>query len=278
MKNTQAVTVVDAFTDMPFSGNPAAVCILESWPDETMLHNIAREMNLSETAYVAPRADGGFDLRWFTPSCEVDLCGHATIATTHALLEAGRIAHGVPVHYHTRSGVLTALAMDGQVELDFPAQAGKKIDISFVQGCLGVKVEDAAFNGVNFLAVVEDLMALRGCSPDMTAIAQLPAQGLIVTTATGCGAYDFASRYFAPQVGVPEDPVCGSAHCMLAPYWAEVLKKKRFRALQASQRGGVVEAVVNGARVTLIGQAVTTLRGELELERKEEGHALDHAA
>jgi PhzF family phenazine biosynthesis protein len=205
----------------------------------------------------------------------VDLCGHATLAAAHAIYEQGRARADASLQFHTRSGVLSASREAGRIVLDFPVQSGKPVPVEAVRQCLGVAVLAASFNGSNLLAEVESLPALLACAPDMTAIAALDAQGLIVTTANECGIVDFASRYFAPQVGVPEDPVCGSAHCMLAPYWAEKLGKKMLHALQASKRRGELFITLKDGRVMLAGYAVTSLRGELLLEER---YVVDHAA
>ncbi len=261
----QELLIIDAFASRPFTGNPAAVCIVSDFPADALMQEIAMEMNLSETAFLAKRHDGSYDLRWFTPTCEVDLCGHATLASTHALIESGLLKNGDTVRFHTQSGILEAHAEPDKIELNFPAQPGETRPIEMLEGCLGVDILSCAQNATNLLAEVSGFDALLHCAPDMAAITQLPAQGLIVTTASGCGDYDFASRYFAPQVGIPEDPVCGSAHCMLAPYWAERLHKQYFTALQASKRSGELFLTLAGERVRIAGSAITTLKGHLEL-------------
>lgn len=270
------ITIVDAFTSEAFSGNPAGVCLLSQKLDEAVMQHIAMEMNLSETAFAERLGDGHYHLRWFTPQCEVDLCGHATLATIHALREAGLITPGAQVLFETLSGELRAwVNADESITLDFPAQAGQETDITpALQACLGVPIRAAVRNEANILAEVDDMGALDSCAPDFSVIAKLPAQGLIVTAAAGCVQYDFASRYFAPQVGIPEDPVCGSAHCLLAPYWAEKLGKSEFHAYQASRRTGELQlTLTENGRLHITGCAVTTMNGQMTLPVPQRGNA-----
>lgn len=274
--NTARIATVDAFTAVPFRGNPAAVCLLPAFLPDHRLQEIAAEMNLSETAFLVKQAPLVYDLRWFTPMSEVDLCGHATLACAHMLREYGEARPEETITFRTCSGELRATYREDGIELDFPMLPGTATPITeALRGCLGVPIRAAEHNGSNLLVEVKNFHALTHCRPNLAAIAALDAQGLIVTTASGCGNYDFASRYFAPQLGIAEDPVCGSAHCMLAPYWAAALGRTRFRALQASARSGVLDVRIEGDRVHIAGQCVTTLRGMLELG---ESHALDHAA
>jgi PhzF family phenazine biosynthesis protein len=262
-----AVHQVDAFTERPFAGNPAAVCVLDVARDAGWMQAVAAEMNLSETAFLVPRGSGGFDLRWFTPTTEVDLCGHATLASAHRLWEGGELAAGEEARFHTRSGVLTARrGADGWIEMDFPALPPRAIDPApeMLAQALGVPARWVGSNREDLLALVADATTVRSLSPDIALVARLPARGLIVTAAAEPGAgHDFVSRFFAPAVGVPEDPVTGSAHCCLGPFWSERLGKRVVVGYQASARGGTVRVEPRGERVTLAGQAVTVLEGEL---------------
>jgi len=238
------ITQVDAFTNRPFAGNPAAVCILPKAADPAWMLNVAREMNLAETAFLVPQRDG-YDLRWFTPAVEVDLCGHATLASAHVLWEDGRLKPNEQARFHTKSGLLTADRRDSWIELDFPATppAAASPPSGLIEA-IGAK---ATFVGRS-----------------LGALGRVAARGVIVTSATDeTSSYDFVSRFFAPQSGVPEDPVTGSAHCALAPYWAAKLGMTDLVAYQASTRGGELMLRLMGDRVRLSGQAVTVLRGEL---------------
>ena len=254
---------VDAFTSKPFAGNPAAVCVLASAPTDEWMRDVAREMNLSETAFLVAIEDG-YNLRWFTPAVEVDLCGHATVASAHVLWEDGHLAANRQARFHTRSGLLTAERKGEWIELDFPAKVAAATEAPpSLLTALGVR--EARFVGRNafdFLVEVDSEATLRGLDPDHGTLRKIPVRGVIVT-ARGKGEYDFVSRFFAPGSGIDEDPVTGSAHTALGPYWAGVLGKSEFLAFQASARGGVVKVRMAGDRVKLGGQAVTVLRGEL---------------
>lgn len=258
---------VDAFTDRPFRGNPAAVCLLESPVADAWMQDVAAEMNLAETAFVWPEWDA-FRLRWFTPRVEVDLCGHATLAAAHVLWETGRLAAGEAARFHTRSGLLTA-AQDGRgIALDFPATPPLPVDTPpYLLDSLGVASEDVRYVGRSDFDVMVEIGGepiLRELDPDFATLKELPARGVIVTSAPDSGRdYDFVSRFFAPAVGIEEDPVTGSAHCCLGPYWAGKIGRNAFSALQASRREGRLRVVVRGDRVELTGNAVTVLRGEL---------------
>jgi len=258
------IVQVDAFTNQPFAGNPAAVCVLHETRPEQWLRDVAREMNLSETAFLTPR-DGGFNLRWLTPAVEVDLCGHATVASAHVLWEDGHLPEGQQAKFYTRSGLLTADRRGDWIELDFPAKIAEPSEPPpELLRSLGVR--SARFVGKNafdYLVEVDSDHILRNLSPDHSALRKIPVRGVIVTARSGDAAYDFVSRFFAPGSGVDEDPVTGSAHTALGPYWGERLGKSEFTAFQASPRGGIVRVALKGDRVLLSGQAVTVMTGEL---------------
>ncbi|MBI4383797.1 MAG: PhzF family phenazine biosynthesis protein [Nitrospinae bacterium] len=254
---------VDAFTDKPFQGNPAAVCLLPSPREERWMQAVAREMNLSETAFLLAEV-GDYRLRWFTPVTEVDLCGHATLASAHALWESGRLPPGAQARFHTRSGLLTAERKGGWIEMDFPSTPPKPIEPpEELVRALGVKPKSCGYNQTDYLVEVESPEALRAMKPDLQLLSVLPVRGVIVTCVSDSMEYDFISRFFAPRAGIDEDPVTGSAHCCLAPYWADRLRKREFTAYQASARGGILRVRLNGGRAILAGQAVTVFRGEL---------------
>ena len=254
---------VDAFTAKPFTGNPAAVCLLEKEAEADWMQAVSAEMNLSETVFVTPRANG-FGLRWFTPATEVDLCGHATLASAHALWETGRLAESNTARFHTRSGILTAERAGDWIELDFPATPAEPIEpppgLSDLLGSVPRFVGRSRFD---LLLELTDAEELRDLNPDFAGLSSLPVRGFIVTTKSDVPEYDFLSRFFAPAAGINEDPVTGSAHCALAPYWAEKLGKTEMTAFQTSKRGGVVTVKLADDRVKLRGQAVTVMCGEL---------------
>lgn len=257
------ITQVDSFTNRPFAGNPAGVCILPKAADEAWMLKVAGEMNLAETAFLVPRGDG-YDLRWFTPTVEVDLCGHATLASAHVLWEDGHLNPNAQARFHTKSGLLTADRRDPWIELDFPATPAAPADApAGLSEALGAKPRFVGRSKFDYLVELEDEATVRRLDPDLGAIGRVKARGVIVTSPAEAGKYDFVSRFFAPQSGVPEDPVTGSAHCALAPYWSAKLGKKELMAFQASARGGELRLRLEGDRVRLGGQAVTVLRGEL---------------
>jgi predicted PhzF superfamily epimerase YddE/YHI9 len=243
---------VDAFAERPFGGNPAAVCFLDAPADEGWMQAVAAEMNLSETAFLVPRGED-WDLRWFTPGCEVELCGHATLASAHALFETGLASS--PVTFHTQSGALICRRVADGVEMEFPATPAERCDPPDVD----FEVLEAARNRWDLLLRVPNERTVRELKFDFTPLA---ARGVIVTAEAMD--YDFVSRFFAPQVGVPEDPVTGSAHCTLTPFWAERLGRKQMRAYQASSRGGEVGVRLAGDRVFLTGRAITVFRGTID--------------
>jgi PhzF family phenazine biosynthesis protein len=259
----QRIVQVDAFADRPFAGNPAAVCVLDGPREPDWMQAVALEMNLSETAFLVPE-DGCYRLRWFTPTVEVDLCGHATLASAHVLWEDGHLPPDVPARFLTRSGPLSATKLDGWITLDFPAKlAEREVDPEPVAKALGVPVTAAWANRFDVLAEVESEALVRSLKPDFGLVVAIPVRGLIVTAKADSPGFDFVSRFFAPRVGVPEDPVTGSAHCFLGPHWAKKLGRTEMVGYQASSRGGVVRVRVEGDRVLLGGQAITVLRGEL---------------
>lgn len=253
---------VDAFTDKPYGGNPAAVCVLtEAQPDDWM-QRVAQEMNLSETAFLLPEGDG-FRLRWFTPTVEVDLCGHATLASAHTLWSEGHLAPDQEARFYTRSGLLTAQRQEDWIELNFPSNPSQPIatpeDLAAALGATPVAVVE---NSLGYLVELETAKTVRDLQPDFLALEKFSVHGIIVTS-RGAAPYDFVSRFFAPAIGINEDPVTGAAHCCLSPYWRDRLGKTSFLAYQASARGGVLQVEDRGDRVVLRGQAVTVLRGEL---------------
>lgn len=224
---------------------------------------VAREMNLSETAFLVPQ-DGGYRLRWFTPSVEVDLCGHATVASAHVLWEEGHLPSDAQARFYTKSGVLLADRRGDWIELDFPATHPAAAEPpEELLAALGAKAIFVGKSKFDYLIEVESEEQLRALAPDHSKLRKLPVRGVIVTARSATSDFDFVSRFFAPGSGIDEDPVTGSAHCALGPYWSEKLGKTEFTAYQASARGGVVRVRVNGERVLLGGQAVTVLRGEL---------------
>jgi PhzF family phenazine biosynthesis protein len=254
---------VDAFTNTPFRGNPAAVCLLDGPRDDDWLQNVAREMNLSETAYLYPEADG-YRLRWFTPSVEVALCGHATVASAHILWETGRLKANQQARFHSRSGLLTADRRGDWIELDFPAKPSEKAaPPPGLASSLGISPRAVARNQFDYLVEVDSEKTLRSLQPDHRALREIPVRGIIVTSHAETPGFDFISRFFAPGSGVDEDPVTGSSHCALGPYWSDRLGKSEMVAYQASTRGGTVRVRCAGERVFLSGQAVTVVRGEL---------------
>jgi PhzF family phenazine biosynthesis protein len=254
---------VDAFTNTVFKGNPAAVCLLHEKVDEAWMQNLAAEMNLSETAFLL-RHEDGFGLRWFTPVTEVDLCGHATLASAHVLWQEGWLPCDKQARFHTRSGLLTAEFKGGWIEMDFPAQETQEVSPpQALLDAMETEASFAGFNGVDYLLVLESEKTVAELNPDFIQLAKVPCRGVMVTSASASPDYDFVSRFFAPQVGINEDPVTGSAHCCLAPFWAHRLQKTEMIAFQASSRGGVVKVRVQEDRVLLSGQAVTVFKGAL---------------
>jgi PhzF family phenazine biosynthesis protein len=256
---------VDAFTEEPFKGNPAGVCLLR-WPVEpAWMQHVAAEMNLAETAFPCPEGDG-FRLRWFTPKVEVRLCGHATLATAHVLWESGVLARDREARFQTLSGLLTARRDGELIELDFPARPPLPEPPPWadaVVGALGIKPVTIAMSAEDVLFEAADEETVRSIAPDFATLRSLPARGVIVTSRSSDKRYDFVSRFFAPAVGVDEDPVTGSSHTVLTPFWAKRLGKESFTAYQASARGGVLRLRLAGDRVKIAGRAVTVIKGDL---------------
>lgn len=259
---------VDAFAERPFTGNPAAILVLDEAPPDDWLAAVARETNLSDTGFVIREKlpDADFRLRWFTPTVEVDLCGHATLASAHCLFEDGFQG---PIRFATRSGILTVeRRADGLLAMDFPAWESVERESArdAVALALGAPVQSTALttNGAFLLALMRDEAAVRNLEPDLDAVAVLDASvGVIPTAQADPGSYDFVSRVFAPQAGIPEDPVTGSAHTALAPYWAHRLGRTTMKGLQVSRRSGLVGVELHGDRVTVTGSAVTVFDGVL---------------
>jgi PhzF family phenazine biosynthesis protein len=253
---------IDAFTSDAFKGNPAAVCFMDGVREDQWMANVAAEMNLAETAFLS-KQDDGWGLRWFTPAVEVDLCGHATLASAHAIWSEN-IGSEPVLRFHTRSGVLTAKRDGDMIELDFPVK--REESIAAPAGLLdALGVTSATYVGRNQFDYIVELPSeaeVRALKPDHGVLRQLPVRGVIVTS-RGTGEYDFISRFFAPGSGIDEDPVTGSSHCCLTPYWAQRLAKNEMNAYQASPRGGAIRVRLDGDRVKLAGRAVTVLRGEL---------------
>ncbi|MFK7846269.1 MAG: PhzF family phenazine biosynthesis protein [Rhodothermales bacterium] len=257
---------VDAFTDQLFSGNSAAVCMMSDEMDSSLMQQIAMEMNLAETAFLQKK-DAGFDLRWFTPAIEVDLCGHATLASAHVLWESGLLSKETTAEFYTRSGVLKAtLAADG-ITLDFPAQPPEPIDAPrALIDSLNVNPVYAGYNGTDYLLAVADEETVTSLTPDFRQMREVDMRGVIVTALSNNPNVDFMSRFFAPAAGINEDPVTGSAHCCLGPYWGGQLGKTTMQAYQASPRGGKLQVTLADDRVLLTGNAVTVLEGKLLLK------------
>ncbi len=255
---------VDAFTSAPFAGNPAAVVWLEAPRDAAWMRSVAREMNLSETAFIHPEKTCSFGLRWFTPAVEVRLCGHATLATAHVLAQEGQLARGSAARFETLSGVLTARAVETGIELDFPARPARPAEPpAGLLEALGARAIAVARSAEDWLVELADEDAVRALSPDFRGLGRIDARGVIATARARVGPHDFVSRFFAPAAGIDEDPVTGSAHCTLAPWWAAKLGRTELLGFQASARGGEVRTRLARERVLLTGGAVTVARGQI---------------
>lgn len=256
------IFVVDAFTKEPFTGNPAGVCVLEVAAEEPWMQSVAAEMKHAETAFVWPIASGEFGLRWFTPGGEVDLCGHATLATSKVLWDTHRVHRNSPIRFQTTSGQLVCcLESDGAVSMDFPAEPPEAAEFPQIgQNILGSPPRWWGANRMDFVAVLDDEAQVKSFQPEMDSITRLGSRGLIIT-ALGDGDTDYVLRFFAPSLGVPEDPVTGSANCALAPYWSAILGNEELLVRQLSERGGELKARIRGNRVDLIGHGVIVLEG-----------------
>lgn len=254
---------VDAFAQTVFSGNPAAVIKLAAFPDDDLMQKIAMENNLSETAYVIPRADGHYDLRWFTPTLEIEFCGHATIATAHTLFAEYGLTP--PFHFHTQVGELIVSVQGGLYVMDAPVFKAAETEVTEpMRAAISAPIETAFWASDNLFLVLENEADVRSLSPDMALVRPLSDHGVGIT-AKGSGEFDCVSRFFVPAQGIDEDPVTGSAHAAIGPYWAERLGKSKFTALQASSRGGILHLDVGTDRLTISGTAVTYMQGEIRL-------------
>jgi PhzF family phenazine biosynthesis protein len=255
---------VDAFTHTPFTGNAAAVCILDGPREDAWLQQVASEMNLAATTFLYPQEDG-YNLRWFSAKVELELCGHGTLASAHILWEQGYLASDAQARFSTRGGFLTAKQDGDWIELNFPAKPEEAVELQpILEESLGVKPLYVGKSQLDYLVEFESEEVVRTIQPDFGQLATLPARGVIVTAATNTATeYDFVSRFFCPSVGINEDPVTGSAHCVLSPFWSKRLGRTQLTGYQASARGGVVRVQIDGDRVRLGGQALTVLRSEL---------------
>jgi PhzF family phenazine biosynthesis protein len=264
------INIVDAFTDVKFKGNPAAVCMLKERIHDSLMQSIAFEMNLAETAFLYREDNGSFHLRWFTPETEVDLCGHGTLASSHLIFQKGLCKKSETILFNTRSGELKSTIKGDKITMDFPQISYKKVNYpKKLETALGIKPTFVGMTKWNYICEVESEKALLSLKPDFNMLQTLPGWGTIVTAGAALKlrneGYDFVSRFFAPEKGVSEDPVTGSAHCSLALYWMAKTGKTEFKAYQASERGGTVWMKVVDDRVLLTGTAVTVLSGEIEV-------------
>ena len=264
MNRMSPVTYVDAFANGPFTGNPAAVCVLPQAADPAWMQRVAAELNLAETAFVTQRPDEDFDLRWFAPEAEVDLCGHATLASAHVLWESGVLVSGSMARFHTRSGILTAAQADQWIELDFPVTSAEPAEAPpGLLDALGVEPRYIGRSRFDYLVEVADQHAVEAIAPDFGKLRAIATRGVMVTARSAEPGCDFVSRFFGPSVGINEDPATGSAHCCLAPFWQTRLGKSSFLARQLSRRGATIKVCVGGDRVKLAGRAITMLTGQL---------------
>lgn len=262
------IFTVDAFTNEPFKGNPAAVCLLKEELPTSLMQNIAFELNLAETAFVLKEKDSdAYSLRWMTPVSEVDLCGHATLASAHIMWQEGICKKDETINFNTRSGLLTCKYNGGKITLDLPAIPQKKIEYppELIDAIGGVQPKYVGMTKWNYIIELNSESDIRNLKPDFNVMLKLPGWGTIITAAADMPGYDFISRFFAPEKGIQEDPVTGSAHCALAPYWQGRLGKNAFKAYQASERGGTIDIIVDGDRVYLTGEDVTVIKGEIEV-------------
>lgn len=259
------IFVVDAFTDAPFAGNPAGVVLLDKPADEEWMQQVANEMGHAETAFLVPLQDGAYNLRWFTPTIEVDLCGHATLASAHVLWQAGRLKENEDARFQTKSGELVARKSGDQIRMDFPAEPAEEMQApSTLRLAISKPPVWVGHNRMDMLVQLEDAESVRTLGPSINAIAMLGGRGVIVTAVSDDPKFDFICRFFAPAAGVPEDNATGSAQCALGPFWKERLNKTELTSFQASPRGAVLGVVVKGGRVDICGKAFTMLEGSLK--------------
>ena len=257
------IYIVDAFTDKAFKGNPAAVCFPNEDVDSSWMQSVAAEMNLSETAFLR-KSSKGFDLKWFTPEVEVDICGHATLASAHILWESSLLEKSEKAIFYSKSGVLTAEKQNGEIELNFPSMSIKEISgTEKLQEAFGIDFIYTGHTKGYYIFEVESEDRVKKLKPDFSALEKITDCGVIVTSKSSSDEFDFVSRFFAPAYGIDEDPVTGSAHCVSGPYWKKKLNKKNMRAFQTSQRGGTLSIRVEDERVYIAGEAVTVLKGDL---------------
>lgn len=261
MLSNQKLWLVDAFANAPFKGNPAGVCLLDQFPDTEAMQQMAAELNWSEIAFVKQKSDHHFHIRWFSPRDEAPLCGHATLAASHVLWEQQKVNDGL-ITFESLGGPLTAEKKGDWITLNFPSRDVVPCPMPelLIEALGNVMVESIYKDDIVYLVVLSDTESVENLVPNLSLIEKIPCRAIIVT-ALGAEPYDFVSRYFAPSVGIPEDPVCGSAHCRLAPFWSKILHKDQFLAYQASKRGGILKLDFQGERVTLSGQAVTVCEG-----------------
>ncbi|MDF9798757.1 PhzF family phenazine biosynthesis protein [Catalinimonas alkaloidigena] len=260
------ITQIDAFTDKLFGGNPAAICITSAPLEDSLMQQIAIEMNLSETAFLVKK-DKGFHLRWFTPANEVELCGHATLASAYLLWDMGLLSSDETAVFYTLSGELRASKEHDKIVLNFPATPAQAIAQEEIKALFDTEIKFLGKNDYDYLVVLENVEEVRRLKPDFNRMAEIDCRGIIVSASSTHSDYDIISRFFAPACGINEDPVTGSAHCTLAPYWSEILGKKMLKAHQASARGGDLELEYLGERVKLKGKAVAVMQGELFLSQ-----------
>jgi len=256
---------VDSFTPEPYKGNPAGVCILDTNRDEVWMQLVAKEVNLSETAFVVQKSEQEFDLRWFTPTTEVDLCGHATLAASHILWEQNILSEDKEAVFSTKSGLLACKKCSDKISMDFPSEKAEKAEApKGLLEALNINPLYIGKNRMDYIIEVESEKIVRALNPDFKALKAVKThRGIIITAKSDDEKYDFVSRFFAPAAGIDEDPVTGSAHCCLAPYWAEKLNKKEFKAYQASERGGGLDLLLSDDRVCITGKAVTVIAGKI---------------
>ena len=262
------IHVVNAFAEGPASGNPAAVCVLEKELPDEVKQKIAFDAGCSDTAFLT-EGENGFALRWFTPTTEVDLCGHATLASAHVLWELGRVPTREEIRFSTKSGILTAANKGGLVEMDFPCREPREIEApESLSAALSQKPLYVGRNESDHIALYESEEIVRNAAPKMRHVKELGSRGLIITAVSGSARYDFVSRFFAPNAGIDEDPVTGSAHCCLCPFWSRRLGKKDLTGYQASERGGMVRTRLLEDRVLLAGKAFTATVIEISARRE----------